>query len=335
MLTGFFRQDRPTVFLPLPLLVLLLWPGAGTVEGGPLSVDPAATGQMVTGMPFHAPVRWLLELSPWVALGLSIVLIVGLAYSLASMANDSELYERRNHLPVVLLPLLLALMPFGLMPDPALLGMWAVLWALSRAWTAMGRQNIRSALFDAGLLLGIAGLFYLPYTFLTVVIWATLAVSRPFKLREYLLPPLGMAAMLFLGWGVVHFAAPGLWYPVASMHFPAGTPSPIPEHWMFNVILIAVLVVLALSVMISFAAVYGHSVMREKNIRASFLAFAFAMGLLALFAWWLDRRIPPVLLAAPGALLLAYPLLQTKRKGWADAAIWSLLLLGCWARWAG
>ena len=335
MLTGFFRQDRPTAFLPLPLLVLLLWPGAGTVDGGQLVVDHGFTAQMVTGMPFHAPVRWLLELSPWVAMGLSIVFLVGLAYSLNQMANESELYERRNHLPVILLPLLLALMPFGLIPDPALLGMGAVLWGLSRAWTAMGRQNIRSALFDAGLLLGIAGLFYLPYTFLIVVVWATLAVSRPFKFREYMLPPLGMAAILFLGWGVVHFVAPGLWHPVTSMHFPAGTPPPVPEHWMYNVILIAVLVVLALSIMISFAAVYTHSVMREKNIRASFLAFAFAMSLLALFAWWLDRRIPPVLLAAPGALLLAYPLLQAKRKGWADAAIWSLLLLACWARWAG
>ncbi|MBX2981298.1 MAG: DUF6427 family protein [Flavobacteriales bacterium] len=335
MLTGFFRQDRPTAFLPLPLLVLVLWPGAGTGDGASPFANPGSTNQMVTGMPFHAPVRWFMELSPWLAVGLSIVVLVGMAYSLNQMANDSELYERRNHLPVVLLPLLLALLPFGLLADPALLGMWAVLWALSRAWTSMGRQHNRSALFDAGLLLGLAGLFYLPYTFLTVVIWATLAVTRPFKFREYLLPLLGMAAMLFLGWGVVHFVAPELWHPVASMHFPAGTPSPVPEHWMYNVILIAVLIVLALSVLISFAAVYGHSVMREKNIRASFLAFAFAMGLLALFAWWLDRRIPPVLLAVPGALLLAYPLLQTKRKAWADAAIWSLLLMACWARWAG
>lgn len=335
MLTRFFRQDSPIAYLPLPLLVLLLWPGGGAEGLSSFSMGPEVAQQVVTGMPFYIPVRHLLELSPWVAMGLSLVLLLGLAHSLNRMANDAELYERRNHLSVLLLPLLLALMPFGLVPGPAFLGVWAVIWALARAWQAMGRKNIRSALFDAGLLLGIAGLFYLPYTFLTVVIWATLAVTRPFSFREYLLPPLGMAVMLFLGWGVLHFIDPGLWGPVASMHFDGGTPVPSAGHWMYTVILVSVLGVLALSVIVSFTAVYGHSVMREKNIRASFLAFTFAMGLLALFAWWLDRRVPPVLLAVPGALLLAYPLLQAKRTAWADAAIWALLLLAGWGRWAG
>ena len=335
MVTRFFRQDRPVAFLPVPLLVLLLWPGSGTSPGDPLLGASGFPAQMVTGMPLYAPVRWLLELSPWVAAILSAVLVVGLAHGINRMANDAELYERRNYLPVVLLPLLLVLMPFGLVPDPAFMGIWAVAWALGRTWSAMGRQHILAALFDAGLLLGIAALFYLPYTFLVVVVWATLAVTRPFKLREYMLPAVGMAAMLFLGWGVVHFTAPETWRPVASMHFPAGTPLPAAAHWMYQVVLSVLLGVLALSVLVAFAYVYGHSVMREKNLRASFLAFAFAMGLLALFAWWLDRRIPPVLLAVPGALLLAFPLLRAKRVAWADAALWSLLLLACWARWAG
>lgn len=333
MLTGFFRQDRPVAYLPLPLLVLLLWPGAGTLPDGPGLAD--VTGQMVTGMPLHAPVRWLLELGPWAGALLSALMATGLAHGINRMANDAELYERRNHLPVVLLPLLLALLPFGLVPDPAFTGMWAVAWALGRTWTATGRPHILSALFDAGLLLGLASLFYLPYTFLVVVVWATLAVTRPFTLREYLLPAAGMAAVLFLGWGVVHFVAPGHWQPVASMHFPAGTPGPLPPHWMYGVILTAVLGALALSVVVSFGRVYSHSVMREKNLRASFLAFACAMGLLALFAWWLDRRVPPALLAVPGALLLAFPLLGAKHRAWADAALWALVLLVGWARWAG
>lgn len=335
MLTRFFRQDQPTAYFLFPVLVLLLWPGSGTVGGGPWDAAAGVAEQVVTGMPLYAPVRWLIALGPWAAFGVSLLLLLVVTHGLNRMANDAELFDRRNHLPVLLFPLLLAINPFGLVPGPALLGSLAVVWALGRTWTSMARKSVLSPLFDSGLLLGIAGLFYLPYTFLVVVIWATLSVTRPAHWREYLLPLLGMAVMLLLGWGAVHFIAPGLWQPMASMHFAPETPAVPERHWMYNVILIAVLMILAVSVLISFAAVYTHSVMKEKNIRASFLAFAFAMGLLALFAWWLDKRVPPVLLALPAALLLSYPLLQAKRTAWADAAVWSLFLLAFWARWAG
>lgn len=335
MLTRFFRQDHKTVFLLVPLLVLLLWPGAGAGGSGFHEAGVAAARQTVHGMPLYNPLRLLMETSPWTALALSLVLILGLAHSLNRMANDSELFDRRNHLPVVLLVLLLALLPFGLVPGPAFMGMWAVVLAMGRVWTSTGRKGNLSAVFDSGLLLGVASSFYLPYAFLIVVVWASLAVTRPLNWKEYVLPPMGLAAVLLLCWGTVHFISPQAWNPVSSLHHPADAPRPAAAHWMYGVLLIAVVAVLCISVILSFASVYARSVMREKNIRAAFLAFSFALGLLALFAWLLDGRIPPVLLAAPGALLLTYPLLPERRSLWNEAATWSLLLLACWARWAG
>lgn len=335
MLTRFFRQDHPTGFLLLPLLVLLLWPGAGAGGMEFFATGTGATGQVVRGMPLYLPVRWLMALSPWVALLLGITFQLGLAYSLNRMANDAGLFERRNHLAVLLLPLLLALQPFGLVPGPAFLGVWAVTMALERVWKSVGRQRMLTAVFDAGLLLGLAGCFYLPCTFLIVVLWATLAVTRPFKWREYVLPAVGMATILVLCWGVVHFIDPALWQPVASMHFAPGLEAMATQHWMYGVVLITMLATLATASMLSFAAVYTHSVMQGRNIRASFLAFAFAMGLLAVFAWLLNGRIPAVLLAAPAAVFLTYPLLPVRRSYWDEAAVWGLLLLACWARWAG
>lgn len=335
MLTRAFRQDRITVFLLLPVLVVLLWPGAGTGGGGVPTAGMEALGQGLIGMPLYKPVRQLLEISPWLSLAVSLVLVFGFTYSLNRMANDSELFDRRNHLPVLLLPLLLALLPFGLVPGPAFLGMWAVVMAMGRTWTSTGRKTILSPVFDAGLLLGIASCFYLPFAFLIVVVWASLAVTRPLHWREYVLPLIGLAAVLFLCWGAVHFINPQAWQPARSMHFsPQAAPAHAP-HWMYGVVLTAVLAVLAVSVVLSFASVYTRSVMREKNIRAAFLAFCFALALLALFAWFLDKRIPPVLLATPAALLLTYPLLPVRRSAWDEAAAWSLLLLACWARWAG
>ena len=158
MLTRFFRQDRLTALLPLPLLVLLLWPGASTGGGSPYATGTGLLGHMVTGMPLYLPISHLMELAPWVASVVSMLVLSGVAMGLVRMANDTELYERRNFLPSLLVVVLLALLPFGLLPDPAMLGMWAVLWALGRTWRAVGRPNVRTALFDAGLLLGLASL---------------------------------------------------------------------------------------------------------------------------------------------------------------------------------
>lgn len=332
MLNRFFRKDQPIVFLLLPLLLAVLWPGAGG-KGLPGSAE-AALAHMPPGMPLFAPVRWLLGVSPWAAMGLGFVLMGVLAQGMVRMANNAELFERRNHLPVLLLPLLFALFPFGLVPDPAFLGGWMVVLAMERTWTAVARKNILAPLFDAGLLLGLAGACYLPYTFLLVVIWATLAVTRPFQWREQVLPACGMAVMLLLCWGAVHFLAPGTWAPAASMRLAADAPPIAPAHWMYGVILWAVLAALAISAVMAFGTVYTRSVMREKNIRAAFLAFAFAMGLLALFAWLLNGRTPAALVAIPAAVLLSYPLLQGRGSAWSEAACWGLLLLALWARWA-
>lgn len=335
MLIKFFRLDRPTALFLLPVLVALLWPGAGPDRSIlQLSIQDRLPG-LTTGMPFYAPVHWLLSFSPLVAFFSSLLLMLALAHRVGRTANDAQLFDRRNHMPTLTLPILLALLPLGLVPDPAFLGMWAVLFALGRVWANMGRTDPMGPLFDAGCLIGIAALFYLPYAFLIVVIWSTLAVNRPFRFRDYAWSAVGLTAVLFMAWGVFHFFDPEAWQPIASMRTAAPALPLVSGHWMYRLLLLVVGVVLGSATVIFSWKAYAHSVMREKNIRASFLAFTFTMGLLALFAWWLDGHVPSVLIAVPAALLLSYPLLNGRRAAWAEAGIWSLLLLALWARWVG
>ncbi|MBK8582695.1 MAG: hypothetical protein IPL86_12960 [Flavobacteriales bacterium] len=261
---------------------------------------------MAKGMPLYLPVAWLLAVNPWIAIATSMALVTLVGHRMDRTGNDSEVFERRNHLSSMLLPLLLALLPHGLAPGPALVGALPMLFAISKPWTTMNRAEAPGKLFDAGLLLGLAALFYLPYAFLVVVVWATIAVTRPFHWREYVLPAVGGAAVLFIGWGVAKLAFPGVWNPVASFHFGDNAPLHV-QHWMYRVILLGILAVLAVTVLFTFQSVYARSIIRVQNIRASFLAFAFAMGLLALFAWWLDRRIPPALLAGAGVHVPSLP----------------------------
>lgn len=322
-----FRQNRPLVLLMLPLLLALLWPGATPVEA-PLALT-------ASGMPAHMAFRQLLGSAAWTLPVLACLLVAGLAVQLNFTVNSSGLFEERNHVPALLLPLLLALYPLGLVPDPALAGMPFIIWALRRLWSSVGQQRPLGPLADAGLLIGLATCFHLPYAFMVVVIWSTLAITRPFHWREYFVPLLGLAAILFLLWGALYLFAPGVWAPLGSLRIverPAGQHSPVP-HWLRGVVMWVVAGILLVSAAVSFAAGYARGIMREKNIRASFLAFAFTCGLLAAFAWFTEGRVPPVLVAVPMAVLLAWPLSRARRVAWAEAAALALLALGVWGRW--
>lgn len=325
MLVRYFRQNQPAVLVLLLPLMLLLWPGASPVP------DPLA--RLAVGMPGYVALRLLFSTSPWVFTVLSFLLVAGLSLQLNFTVNESELFERRNHLPALLLPLLLSLFPQGLVPDPTLAGMPFVLWAMRRLWATQGDARILGPLFDAGLLIGLAAVFYLPYAFLVVVLWSSLAVMRPFHWREYLLLLLGLVLMFFLIWGALHLLAPGVWNPSASWR-PAIAPAKLTApHWLRGVLLTALAFIFLVSGGFVFAAGYARGIMREKNTRASFLAFTFTCGLLALFNWFVEGRVSPVLVAAPVAVFLSWPLLQARRIAWAELGVIAIIALGAWGRW--
>lgn len=325
MLVRYFRQNQPAVLILLLPLLLLLWPGASPVP------DPLS--RLAPGMPGYAALRILFEQGGWVLPVVACALVAVLALQLNFTFNESELFERRNHLPALLLPLVLGLFPCGLVPDAAFAGMPFALWAMRRLWATQGDVRLLGPLFDAGLLIGLAAVCYLPYAFLVVVLWSSLAVMRPFHWREYLVPLVGLALMLFLVWGALHLLAPGAWSPAASWRpriAPGKAPAP---HWLRGVLITALALILLVAGISVFAGGYARGIMREKNTRASYLAFAFTCGLLSLFNWLVEGRVPAALVAVPVSTFLSWPLLQARRVVWAEMAVIALIALGAWGRW--
>ena len=285
-------------------------------------------------MPFFRAFSTLCSLSSWTAPVVSFILLAGLVMQLNYTANESDLFARRNHLPALLLPLLLALFPRGMVVDPALLGAPFVLWAVRRLWKSQGDQRVLGPLFDTGLLIGLAAMCYLPYLFLVVVIWSSISVMRPFHWREYLMPLLGAVVVLFIVRCVIYLFALSAWDPAASFGILAARTALLPSpHWLWRILLLLILLGFVVSAVPAFAAGYSRGVMREKNTRASLLAFSFAFGLLGAFAWFAQGHLPSVLVAVPLAIFFSYPLLAAKRMAWAETGVIALFALGLWARW--
>ena len=323
MLSGLFRSNQPAVLLTLLVLVPALFMGdlAGPVP------RPGA------GMVLFERLLLLLGPKAWVQGLFAMVLVLLLAVQLTALVNNADLADRRNHLPAFLFPVLLALFDRSALLDPALVGMPLVVWAMRRAWSISNNGPALSPLFDAGFLLGLAALFYLPYAFLVVVLWASVSVIRPFQLREYLVPVLGLAVVLYLTWGVLHLNGATPWRPLLTIAERGAAGTEVQRTGLFRVLQYAVLVPVLLVALVDLAASYQRGVMQVKNLRSSFLAWGAALTVVMIGVYLLNQAFPPVLLAAPLSVLCVHTFMGGGRRALRGAAAWALLAMALWAQW--
>jgi hypothetical protein len=261
------------------------------------------------------------------------LLVAGLSVQLNALANNTDMVDRRNHLTALLFALLLAAFDRTALLDPALLGMPLVLLALYRTWSVSGRSGARGELFDAGVLIGLAALFYLPYLFLVVVVWASVSVMRPFDWREYVLPALGAVVVIFLCWGVLHLSGHTPWTPLFTIADLGRALEPIPsprgQRWLVNALLLPLLLV----AIYKFTGSFQRSIMRVRNVRSSFLALCAATAVIMGGVWALNGAFPPVLLAVPFAVVVSHAFMG-ERHGWlSGSSMVALFALAMWVQW--
>ena len=322
MLTSLYRRDRPALLLTLPLLVFIC--------SGALLREPAPPEG--AHMPLYAVLVDLGAQARGVTAVMAMLFLMGIAAQLVFLANDAELFERRNHLVALLFPMLVGLGPGGPHLNAALAGMPFIIWALRRLWVPRSRVGDLGTLFDAGFLLGLASLFYLPYAFLLVVVWASNAVMRPFHWRDHVVPIVGSALAFFLCWGVLFVSGAGSWKPMATL-VPAARNAMPSNGGFLRTLLYAVTLLFAAAAAAAFARSYRRSVMQGKNLRAALLAFTLACAVLIGFEMIMSRSFPSVLAAVPLSLLFAYPLLDAKRTWIAEVGVLALAALLLWTQW--
>ena len=324
MLASLFRSNQPIVLAGILVLVPLLF---GTAYLHQIRAPELS-------MPLQSLLNDLVRSRPVVQGICSSSFIILIAVQVNYMVNDAELMEKRTDLPALVFPLLLA--AFGPMAplDPALTGMPFVIAALHRSWSMSNTGRVMGPLFDAGLLIGIASLFYLPYAFLVVVVWASVSVIRPANWREYVVPLIGTATILYLAWGILELAGTDGWRPMHTIMYAHVTDPAIGTVPDSQRILLCMVLGGMLPVgMLSFARSYNRGVVRLKNIRSSFLAFTAALTLLMIFVSLLAGTLPPVMVAVPLTVFCAHSLQGTRRSWLSESAVFSLLILALWAQW--
>ncbi len=318
MLIRLFRSNQPGVLIGLLVLVPLLF-----LRHLLVPTDPA-----VAAMPLQEILQALFMAAPWTKAAFLLVTICTISVQLIGVMGEAELVERRNHLPALLFPILLATLAAPGSLGPALYGMPFVLWAMRRTWTITSGGGALSALFDAGLLLGIAAQFYMPFAFLVVVVWASVSVVRPFSWREYLVPFIGTLLVFYLAWGALTLGGVGEWQPLRTIALPAPF-SPMKNDLFQAILSVMFLAFLAIS-LFQFARHYNRGVVREQNLRSAFLALVATLGVVIGLVLALNEWYPPVLLATPLALLFTFALVGTRRAWLNEVAGLALLAMAIW-----
>lgn len=321
MFVRLFRSNQPGILAALLVLVPLLF----------LRHFTAPLPSSVQVMPAFGILIALFGTASWVQGTVIAIAILLVSIQLTSLVNDADLVDRRNHLPALLFPILLAAQASPESLGPALFGMPFVIWALQRSWSINSGGPALGLLFDAGFLVGIASQFYMPYAFLIVVVWASVSVIRPFVWREYLVPLIGLGICFYLTWGALYLTNSKDWEPLRTiMHTRPATLIRSGGYHGLYFILVAVMLVVSL---LSFVRQYSKGVVREQNLRSAFIAFVVSMGVVIMVVMLLNGWYPATLLAMPLSMLFTFSLLGTRRAWLGEAAVFALLVLALWMQY--
>lgn len=185
MFIRFFKTNQPASFLALPLLAVLLWAGSW--------INPVVPDSSVE-MPFYSLISGLNNI-PYLSVIVAFALIIFQAFYANNMINKYDLRdtrERSNFLTALFCIFFLSLFPaFRVLLPQHFSGIFLLLM-LDRIFSSYRKEEAYSHCFDAGLLAGIASLFYFPSIVFFFLVWTSFIVLRSFNWREWVISFLGL-----------------------------------------------------------------------------------------------------------------------------------------------
>jgi len=150
------------------------------------------------------------QIDPTISRILAFIFICVNAILLNFLFNTHEFYDRNIFLPSLFYILLVFLFPMSLRFGEDLIGHTFFILSLNQVLNIKQNEDARNKTFLAGFFIGLATIFLPVYIFFIVVVWIGTKSIRPFVLREYVLPLVGIVLSLMWTW---------LWNPEFYQHF--------------------------------------------------------------------------------------------------------------------
>lgn len=228
----------------------------------------------------------------------SLGLVLFQAIMLVVMVNGNRLNNDSNLLPGVFYCLFASMVPEFMFPTAVLLSNTFLIFALIELMAVYKLPVAAGRLFNAGLWIGVAGLFYFSSLFLVVfVIWGV-SILRAYNIGEFVVVLLGLITPLFLAGTVFYLIDrfPEFWdiqfsQNLAFLDFDS---SPGSLFWLKTIIF----VILILVALLSSTALFQKRIMQVQKKISILFGFLLFSGLIVLFqgqvdvSHWLIACIP-------------------------------------------
>lgn len=185
------KSNHPIVIFYIFLLSLLIW-------GHNLFIPnefPASLQD--NSLSLFQPLFKSLQQHIFVNVMLGLVLALSIGFILIGMNKKFILIKERTYLPAFIFVLLSGSYIVNQGIHPVFPATLLLTLALERIFAIYRRDYNLNSLFLAGVYLGLAAMFYIPFVFYFLFIWISLSILRPFLGREWFVPLLGFSAPLW------------------------------------------------------------------------------------------------------------------------------------------
>ena len=135
---------------------------------------------------------------------ISLLFVVLQAFFLTNVINKQGVLRESSHLPALLYVVLMSCFPEQLSFNPLLFANFFIIVFLNSIFNFYRSETAVFEVFNAGVFIGLASLFYWPCLFLFPLTMAALFVLRPFNMREWAVSFLGVL-LPFVFFGAVLF----------------------------------------------------------------------------------------------------------------------------------
>lgn len=186
--TGVFRQKNPgNIFMLFIIGILLKLPAF--FEGAPPIVKQLDSKTYRYIVSFFEPVSFIM---PSIFAILAFLLVFFQTYLLTIFINNNRLMVKANFLPGMAYMLVTSLLPeFNRFSSPLIVSTLFILLFII-LFSAHNEKITRGSIFNAGFILGLSGIIFLPSILFLLWVYIALSMLRPFKLNEWLVLLLGV-----------------------------------------------------------------------------------------------------------------------------------------------
>ncbi len=318
MLLGYFKKNAPAAPILLVFAGLMLWSDVFLFFSK--QIPPKSYSE-----PLFSWLFGLVNLWPFLYVLLPFLLVLTQAFIINFIVQASNLLEKPSWLPGFLYVLLMSSNQDMLKLNPALVANLFLLFAIARAMSLYGEGEVMLKVFNVGVLLAIAGLFYYPALMFFLWLIMVLALYYLLSLRGLIAAAMGFVTPFFFLF---------TWYFLSDQHFERIQDLPKPDsvieitaNWhqpllLATIILIALLAIVSIMRLTLFYISDKPMRIRKKfSIILQFFVFSLASTLVGN----IHLSVHLSLLMIPLSITLAVLLIETRRKWLSNMVIYIFL----------